>query len=197
MTKKGLTFYPGTYIDTESRYTDSTGVSVIIQNSIRRAGGSLDSTQYRGYTDSSGKKFGYAIFWTRIINETDTPIEVTINFPADSFAIYPSSGSYLKLFLPPDSMTLAKEFLYNYGATGLKSFLDTAFHRPTMLRRTIKPNEACQFYVLGIPHQGEGIDRAGFVLKEQDLSYRVDMVGKFDSMLIPCGRIGTRTLKEN
>lgn len=116
--KKGLTFYPGTYIDTETRYTDSTGINIIIQNSIRRAGGSLDSTGQRGYTDSAGKKFGYAIFWTRIINETATPIELAINFPADSFAIYPSPNSYLKLFLPPDTMTLAKESLYNYGATG-------------------------------------------------------------------------------
>lgn len=60
-----------------------------------------------------------------------------------------------------------------------------------MLQRTMKPNEVYLFYVLGIPYQAGGIDRAGFVLKEQDLFYRVDMVGQFDSILIPCGWIGT------
>jgi hypothetical protein len=191
-TKKGLTFYPGTYIDTESRYIDSTGIVLIIQNSVRQAGGSLDSTGLRGYTDSNGKKFGFAIFWTRIVNETAAPIELTISFLADSIAIPPSSDSYLKLFLPPGTMTLGKEMLYNYGATGLKSFLDTAFHRPTTLQRTMKPNEAFSFYVLGIHHKAVvGINRAGFVLKEQELFYRVDMVGELDSLLIPCGRIVT------
>lgn len=44
--KKALTFYPGTYIDTEYRYNDSTGIVVIVQNSERKGG---------KYTDPTGK----------------------------------------------------------------------------------------------------------------------------------------------
>jgi len=173
--KKALTFYPGN-IDTESRYTDSTGIAVIIQNSFPEG---------IGYTDPTGKNFGGRIFWTRVINETSTPLELTINFPADSFAMLPDS--YLKVFLPPDTMTLDKEKLNVYDETGLKSFLDTAINKPTMLQRTINPKEACLFYIavlfLG---KREGVARAGLVLKERELFYRINLLG---SALIPCGQI--------
>lgn len=69
---------------------------VIIENSLPKGGGR--------YTDPAGKNFGYAIIWTRVINETATPLELTINFPSNSFAIYPSPG-YAKFFIPPGTMT--------------------------------------------------------------------------------------------
>jgi hypothetical protein len=161
--QKALTYYPGTY--TESSYTDSTGIVVIIQNSLPEG---------LGYTDPAGKNFGGRIFWTRVVNETSTPLELTINFPADSFAMLPSPDSYLKVFLPPDTMTL-------------KSFLDTGINKPTMLQRTINPKEACLFYI-GVLFLGqrEGVTRAGLVLKERDLFYRINLL---DPALIPCGRI--------
>jgi len=188
--QKTLTNYPVKYIDTESKYTDSTGKGVIVQNSFPKGGGYLDSTGKIGYTDSTGQNFGYAIFWTRVINETATPLELTINFPADSFAILPSPDSYFKLFLPPDTMTLDKETLYAYGATGLESFLDTGLNKPTMLQRTINPKEACLFYIGALFYQGEGVARAGLVLKEQDLFYSIRGIApQFDSALIPCGQI--------
>ncbi len=176
--QKTLTYYPSTYIDTESKYADSTGIVVIIQNSVPKG---------IGYTDPTGKNFGGRIFWTRVINETSTPLELTINFPADSFAMLPSPDSYLTVFLPPDTMTLDKETLYAYGVTGLKSFLDTGINKLTMLQRTINPREACLFYI-GVLFQGskEGVARAGLVLKEQDLFYRINLLG---SALIPCGQI--------
>ena len=143
------------------------------------------------YTDSTGKNFSYGIFCTRVINETATPLELTINFPADSFAILPSPDSYLKLFLPPDTMTLDKESLSDYGVTGLKSFLDTAFNKPTMLQRTINPKEECLFYIALVFHRCliDGAVRAGLVLKGQDLFYRISIVPQIDSALIPCGQI--------
>lgn len=156
------------------------GEGVIIQNSYPKGGGYLDSTGSRGYTDSTGKNFGYGIFFTRVINETATPLELTINFPADSFAIF-------KLFLPPDTMTLDKESLYNYGISGLRSFLDTNFNKPTMLQRTINPKEQCLFYIVTLFHQGGGVARAALTLKEQDLVYKISL-GQY-SALIPCGQI--------
>ncbi len=161
-------------------YSETASKGVIIQNSFPKGG---------PYTDPTGKKFGHSIFWTRVINETATPLELTINFPADSFAILPSPDSYLKLFLPPDTMTLDKEWLYDYGATGLKSFLDTGLNKPTMLQRTINPKEECLFYIGALSYQSGGMVRAGLVLKEQNLFYRISIIPHFDSALFPCGHI--------
>lgn len=176
--------------------TDSETVSqgVIIQNSLPKGD---------RHTDSGGKIFGIAIFWTRVINETETPLELTINFSADSLPILSSPDSYLKLFLPADTMTLDKVSLYNYGVTGLRSFLDTGLNKPTMVQRTINPKEEFLFYtgVLryqvynqvpgnrrpGLHQAGGGVIRTGLVLKEQNLFYRVSI--DHDSTLIPCGQI--------
>lgn len=169
--------YPRTYIDTESKYTDSAGKSVTIQNSVPKG---------LGYVDPTGKNFEGRIFWTRVINETDTPLEITIKFPTDSFPILSSPDSYLKLFLPMDTMTLDKEALYSYGATGLKSFLDNGLNKPTMLQRTINPNEACLFYIGMLFYNGGGVARAELVLNEQDLFYSINLLSP---AIISCGKI--------
>ena len=141
------------------------------------------------YIDPTGKTFGHAIFWTRVINETNTRLELTINFPADSFAIPPSPDSYLKLYLPPYTMALDKEAMYNYGATGLKSFLDTGLNKPTLLQRTLDPKEECLFNIGALSYQSGGMVRAGLVLKEQALFYRISIIPHFDSAIFPCGQI--------
>lgn len=79
------------------------------------------------YTDPNGKAIGYAVFWTRVMNETASPLDLSINFPADTLAISGEPVSYVKVFLPPDKMTMDKESLYNYGATGLTSFWILAY----------------------------------------------------------------------
>ncbi len=173
-TQKRLTHYPYTYIDTEYKYTDSTGIVVIVQNSSRKGG---------KYTDPTGKDFFSGIYWYRIINETSIPLELTINFPADSFATLPSPDSYIRVFLPLDTMTLDKEILYAYGATGLESSLDTGLNKPTMLQRTINPKAACLFYIGAPYYQASAPARAELVLKEQDVFYRIGGIE------IPCGQI--------
>jgi hypothetical protein len=196
-TKKALTFYPGTYIDTEYRYTDSTGLSVIIQNSSPKWGGFLfeDSSRAKGYTYTSagGKKFGCVIFWYRIINETDSPLELTLNFPADSFAIQSFPESYFKLFLPSDTMNLGKEAAHSYGLTGLRSFLDSTFYKPTRLQRTIDRRGSYMFYIALLDYYPEGTEgvtvrrtRAELVLDETDLFYDINLHG---SGVISCGQI--------
>jgi hypothetical protein len=176
--------------------SETASQGVIIQNSFPKGD---------GYTDSSGKIFGIAIFWTRIINETGNPLELTLNFSADSLAIPSSPDSYLKLFLPPDTMTLDKASLYGYGLTDLRSFLDTGLNKPTMLQRTINPKEEYLFYVgvlryevfnqgpggpttrqAGHHQKGGGATRTGLVFKEQGLFYRINLL---DPALIPCGQI--------
>jgi hypothetical protein len=172
--QKTLTHYSYEWIDTEVKYSDSTGKGIIIQNSLPRGD---------RYIDPTGRISAYGIFWTRVINETTNPFELTINFPADSFAIPTFPDSYLKLFLPPDTMTLYKESLYNFGATGLKSFLDTGLNKPTALKRTINPKEEYLFYIGALPGAG---CRAALVLKGQDLFYKINII---QDLLIPCGQI--------
>ncbi len=172
--KKALTFYPRTYINSEYRYTDSTGIAVIIQNSLRKGG---------QYIDPAGKKFFSSIFWYRVINEAATPLELTVQFPTDSFTISYLPDSYLKVFLPTDTMTLAKESLYAYGATGLKSLLDSGLTEPTKLQRTINPKDGCVFYISVLDHQTSLDLRGELVLKEQGLFYKIDDIE------IPCGKL--------
>jgi hypothetical protein len=150
---------------------------IIIQHSLPRGD---------GYNDPAGKNFRYVVFWASVVNKTDTPIELIMNFPADSFAISGNPHGYVKFFLPPDIMTPEKESLYNYGLTDLKSFLDTHFHKATLLKRTIKPKEEYRFYIAAVSNEGyNGAVRAEFVLKEQNLFYKINML---DSLL-PCGHI--------
>ena len=174
-------------------YSETASQGVRIQNSLPVGMGSLDSSGRTGYTDSSGKFFGYLIFFSRVINETATSLELTLNFPAD----FASPYSYLKLLLPPDTMTLDKESLFNYGVTDLKSFLDNSFNKPTMLQRTINPKEECLFHIValwskfeGRPSKFGGVARAELALKENDLFYRITgITPELDSALIPCGNI--------
>lgn len=157
------------------------GKGIIIQNSAPKGA---------AFTHADGKIFSYRICWTRVINETASPAELTINFPADSFAIFPQANSHLlKIFLLPNTMTPDKESLYNYWVD-LKSFLDTAFYKPTMLHRTIHPKEECLFLVvlvLMVPNNGGVV--TGLVLKGQDLFYSIRVGRQIGPALIPCGRI--------
>ena|SRR5687768_6598029 len=91
---------------TKYEYTDSAGKRLIIQNSFPRG---------EPYTDSNGKKYAKAIFWTQIINETANPLDLKIDFPVDAFEVPSLPGKYFKILIPPDAMTLDKFPLFNYG----------------------------------------------------------------------------------
>ena len=177
-----LTYFNEKYIDTKYAYTDSIGMSLIIRNSLPKGG--------LKYTDPNGKVYVYAIFWTRITNETANPFEFTIDFPVDSYELPSAPGSSFKLLLPSDTMMFEKEDLFNYGLTSLKSFLDTSIDKPSSLKRTINPKQSSSFYVVTLFKQ-QGIDgtlRTGLSLKEQNLFYRIN------DKEIHCGKINLKTL---
>src|ERR1700712_1062172 len=77
------------WIYTKYEYTDSIGKRLIIQNSFPRGG--------MKYTDPDGEVYVYAVFWTRIINETDNPLELKIHFPVDSYEVPSLTGKYYKI----------------------------------------------------------------------------------------------------
>jgi hypothetical protein len=158
--------------------TETATQGIIIQNSLPKG--------VTVYTGSYGKQFIGVTFWTRVVNETPAPLELTINFPADSFAI-PQTPSYVKVFVLQDTMTFNKQSMYNYGLKDPGSFLDANFYKSTMLQRTVDPGGACAFYITVFSYKpGDGFVRAGFLLKDQNLFYRINML---DPFLIPCGKI--------
>ena len=169
------------YIHTQYEYTDAMSASLVIQNSFPKSG--------TNYTDPNGNKYIYAVFFTRIINETADPFELAIDFPVDSFEIPSSSGNYMKLLLPSDTLTIDKEPLYDYGLA-IKSFLDKGIHTSSSLKRTIDPKGSSAFYVVTLSNRGvNGTLRTGLSLKEKDLFYKINgkeiHCGKIAPLLVP------------
>lgn len=165
----------GQNFDTEFKYTDSINKGITIQNSLPKGG--------LKYTDLTGKEYVYAVFWTCITNETTSTLELTINFPNDSFTVPSSPDTKFQLYLPSEEMTIEKEPSFNYGLD-LKYFLDKNINKPSQLERTINPNESCLFYVITLYNQGvNGVLRAELELQKQDLFYKIT------GNVIKCGRI--------
>lgn len=162
-------------------YSETNTNGIVIQNSLPKGG------PYKGPTKGNFN-YSHLVFFTRVVNETETPLELTINFSADSIPIPHSPDTFVKLFLPPDTMTHDKQSLFDYGVTDLES-LD----KPTRFQKTLSSNENCLFYVVAIfyqtrassENQDRGGNRAELVLKGQDLFYR--MLPQIDSL--PCGQI--------
>jgi hypothetical protein len=178
---------------TKYEYTDSIGKRLIILNGFPRGGSR--------YTDPNGEVYGYAVFWTRIINETDNPLELKIDL-LDSYEVPSLPGKYFKIVVPPDTTTRDKDDLFNYGLTNLESFLDSSIHKPSSLKRTINPKESSGFYVikLSLTIEGGAILRTGLSLKGQDLFYRVSVYNStappsvISEKEIPCGSINLKNL---
>jgi hypothetical protein len=187
---------------TKYAYTDPAGKRLVIQNGYPRGGSR--------YTDTGGVVWGYAVFWTRLINETDSPLELRIDFSKNPYEVASLPGKYITILIPPDTMTIDKVSLYSYGLTGLASFLDKNIDRPSSLKRTINPKESTGFFVVKLSQVSEGLRgggdvlRTGLVLKGQDLFYRVStyssqspgqpppiVIGEKE---IPCGSINLENL---
>ncbi|NRS90432.1 hypothetical protein HNQ02_003376 [Flavobacterium sp. 7E] len=97
------------------KYTDFDGGSVMIHNSLPKGG--------MKYTDVNGQVYNYAVFWTRIINETDNALELNINIPLNSYEVPLLPGKYYQVLIPSETMTIQKEPLFLYGLNNLKSLL--------------------------------------------------------------------------
>lgn len=175
-------------IYTKYKHIDSKGGSLTILNSLPKGG--------LKYTDVNGEVYNYAVFWTRIINETDNALELKINFPLDSYEVPTLPGKYYKILVPFETMIPNKAPLFLYGLTDLKSFLDNNIHKQSSLKRTIKPKESSGFYVvmLCLSDGAHGTLRTELNLKENNLFYRIKVDGsksknKSNDKEIRCGSI--------
>ena len=171
------------YVDTKYVYADSDGKQIIIENSLPKGG--------LKYADRNGKEYVYAVFWTRITNETDNPFELKIEFPENSYELTSSPGRFFRLFIPSDTMTLDKEPLFNYGLD-LGKYLDNNLHKQAELKRIINPNKFSGFYIVTLFNKGvDGTLRTGLSVKEQRIFYRIN------DREIQCGNINLKKLELN
>jgi hypothetical protein len=180
-------------IYTKYEYIDPDGKSLIIQNGFPRGGVK--------YTDSRGDDYNYAVFWTQITNETDSPLELQMNIPVDSYKVPSLPGKYYKVLIPADTMTLEKLPLFTYGLKNLESFLDKSIHKSASLRRTINPKGSNGFYfvILCLTEGAHGTMRTELSLKGQNLFYRIKIDGtrsnsKSSDQEIHCGSINLKNL---
>ncbi|AZQ63807.1 hypothetical protein EI427_16710 [Flammeovirga pectinis] len=168
-------------VDTKYVYSDPSGHNLIIENSYPRGG--------LKYTDPFGEEYVYAVFWTRITNETNNPFEFRMGFSEDSYELKSTPDRSFKLFIPSDTITPEKEALVNYGLD-LEKYLDYNFRKQADLVRTINPKDSSGFYVVILFNQGvNGTLRTGLNIKEGKLIYRIN------DKEITCGNINLKQLE--
>jgi hypothetical protein len=166
------------WVDSEVKLMDSKGNTAMVTNSLPKGG---------GVVYQNGKKYGYVVFWTRMSNQSATPIELKLKFPDVTFFKPPES--YVKIVLPKESMNIEKEQLFDYGLTNLQSLINDESNQLSILKKKIGPKEDYFFYVTVFIHiDGNGSARAKFELNDKELFYKISMGS--DTTLIPCGSLG-------
>ena len=165
------------WVDSEVKLMDSKGNTAMVTNSLPKGG---------GVVYQNGKKYGYVVFWTRMSNQSATPIELKLKFPDITFFKPPES--YVKIVLPKESMNIEKEQLFDYGLTNLQSLINDESNQLSILKKKIGPKEDYFFYVTVFIHiDGSGSARAKFELNDKELFYKISMGS--DTTLIPCGSL--------
>ncbi|MEI8111299.1 MAG: hypothetical protein WCH59_09945 [Chitinophagia bacterium] len=165
------------WTDSEVKYTDSKGNLVKFIHSLPRGGGVV----YK-----NGKKYGYVVFWTRIINQSAASIELQVKFPKINY--FKSPDSYIHIVLPKESMQNEKVQLFDYGLTNLQSLVNDEINQISFLKKKINPQEDYYFYQAVLIHINLSRSaRAKFEVKDKNLFYKISMGS--DTTLIPCGSL--------
>lgn len=149
---------------------------MIFKHSLPKGGG-----QY----NLKGIKYSHVVFWTRIQNQTSTPIKLQLTFPDITYLQSPDA--HIKILLPIDTMSHEKEQLFNYGLTDLEFLLNDNTKQVKTLKKTIDPKKDYYFYIPVFMHEINGSARASIVLKGEKLFYKIS-IGK-DTAFIPCGSL--------
>jgi hypothetical protein len=170
------------WIDTEVKYSFDNQKNVIFTHSLPKGGG----VKYL-----NNIKYSHVIFWTRIHNQTSTPIQLQLTFPDITYL--QSTDAHIKMLLPKDTMNHEKEQLFNYGLTDLESLLNNNSKQVKVLKKTIDPKEDHYFYIPVFMHEINGTARASLILDGEKLFYKIT-IGK-DFAFIPCGSIAVESKK--
>mgnify|MGYP000046704004 CR=1 FL=1 len=179
---KTHSFTRASYMHTEATYTDSTGKGIIIQNSYPKG----------GPINTPAGRYGHAVFWSRIMNKTDTTLELNLNFPADSIVVESATNTHFKLLVPPDTMTPDKVSTFGFGLEYIETFVAKNFYKPSQFQRAIKPNKDAMFYVILLSHLAptdKGVIRTGLFLEGQDLFYKLEDLDSRSDKFVPSGSI--------
>jgi hypothetical protein len=165
------------WVDSDLKFTDSKGNVAKIIHSFPRGGGEV----YK-----NGKKYSYVVFWTRVFNQSATPLELKVKFPEVTFFNWPDD--YIRIVLPEETMLMDKVHAFDYGLTHLQSFLNDKSNQLNSLQKRINPNQEHIFYIIVFMHiKNWGPARAKFELKDQALFYKISMGA--DTTMIPCGHL--------
>ena len=170
------------WIDTEVKYSFDNQKNVIFTHSLPKGGG----VKYL-----NNIKYSHVIFWTRIHNQTSTPIQLQLTFPDITYL--QSTDAHIKMLLPKDTMNHEKEQLFNYGLTDLESLLNDNSKQVKVLKKTIDPKDDYYFYIPVFMHEINGTARASLILDGEKLFYKIT-IGK-DFAFIPCGSIAVESQK--
>ncbi|MEZ4859366.1 MAG: hypothetical protein R2781_11205 [Flavobacteriaceae bacterium] len=167
------------WVDTETSYSDDFGNSVRVTNSLPKGGGT--------YTTTKGKTYSYVIFWHQLTNISKVPLELSLVYPSEPSAIFPHPDAHIRLFFPPETMTLEKIDAFNYGISHLNEFLDSTFFETSSLQKIIRPNETYYFYTAIVFYKAQGSARAKLVKEGAKAIYELK-VGNTETK-IPSGQI--------
>jgi hypothetical protein len=157
-------------------FTSSTKEKTIITNSLPRGG---------GIVYHQGKQYNYFIFWTNILNESSSPLDLKIKFPTTiPFEI---NESQAKVVFTNSIMTPDKEQVLDYGLTNIASLLNNESNQIKEINKTVSPFNNYLFHTAIFIHKTKWPVRAEYIVKDKKLFYKI--IAGTDEIIVPCGSL--------
>lgn len=157
-------------------YTFSTKKKTIITNSLPKGG---------GIVSYKGEEYNYFIFWTNVLNEASSPLDLSIKFP--TIIPFESKESQAKVLFTKSNMTIDNVQEFNYGLTGIPSLLINESDQLKDLKIQISPFTNFLFYSVIFIHKTKWPVRAEYILKDKKLFYKI--TAGTDIVMVPCGSL--------
>jgi hypothetical protein len=157
-------------------YTSSTQKKTIITNSLPRGG---------GIVYHQGKEYNYFIFWTNILNESTSRLDLKIKFPI--IIPFEFNESKAKVVFTNSNMTPDKEQVLDYGLTNIASLVNNESNQLKEINKTISPFNNFLFYSAVFIHKTKWPVRAEYILNDKNIFYKI--TAGTDEVLVPCGSL--------
>lgn len=150
-------------VDTEYSYEHQ---KITIKNSLPKGG--------LKYTDQYGSKYTYVVFYSEVINTSDSTLHLSLKFPSDVYPLTEDQEVNFSFYLPSESMTEEKKTQFMYGLD-VENYLINNLGKSTKMNKEIQPNSSSYIYVLAVSNKGvNGTVRAELVLKDDALFYQLN-----------------------